>query len=92
MKAVFDVGSAEVHTIVLSTGIFNGKIVLSVDGKPASRTRFRVWIPSHRRVEILVGNQERHEVAVDVQFGKWARKTQKPRFVAYVDGEAVASN
>jgi hypothetical protein len=87
----FDVGSSEVHSVSLSTGRFNGKVILRVDGVTAKQEKFRYLIPLHRRVEIQVGQRELHSVAVDVTFAKWSRKFKKPKCTAYVDDQVVGS-
>jgi hypothetical protein len=91
VDVAFDVGSSEVHTVALSTGRFNGKVILRVNGEIAKQEKFRYLIPLHRRVEIQVGQQERHAVAVDVTFATWFRKFKQPKCTAYVDDKVVGS-
>ena len=90
MDIAFEVGNAETHTVALSTRSLNGQISLS-DGVTAERQRFWIWIPLQRRIEVQVGDEERHVVAVDVKFAKWSRKFRKPSCSVYVDDELVGS-
>ena len=69
----------------------NGKMIIFVDGETVKQEKFRLWIPIHRRYELLVGHSEVHEVAIEVALARLARKFTEPTCTAYVDGEVVGT-
>jgi hypothetical protein len=89
MDFEFDVGETESHRVGFLTSRANGKVTLTVDGQPVEQEKFRFWIPLHRHYEVLVGDSEHHEVAIDVEFARISRKFTKPTCTAYIDGKEV---
>jgi hypothetical protein len=77
------------HQVRFHTSRANGKVTLNVDGKTVRQEKFRLWIPLHRRYEVLVGDSEQHEIVIEVEFARLARKFTNPTCTAYLDGSVV---
>jgi 3-hydroxymyristoyl/3-hydroxydecanoyl-(acyl carrier protein) dehydratase len=89
MEFEFDVGETESHHVRFLTSMANGKVTLIVDGETIRQEKFRFWIPLHRRYEVVVGDSEQHDIAIEVEFARVSRKFTKPTCTAYLDGRVV---
>jgi hypothetical protein len=91
MDFQFEVGGSEPHQVRFLTSRTNSKVTLTVDGKIVKQDKFRVWIPPRRHYEVVVGDSEQHQIAIEVEFPRIWTKFKKPTCSAYVDGKVVAT-
>jgi hypothetical protein len=89
MDFQFDVGGSESHQVRFLTSTANSKVTLTVDGEIVKQEKFRVWIPPRRRYEAVIGDSEKHEIVIEVEFPRIWTKFKNPSCTASVDGEVI---
>ncbi len=89
MQFSFLVGIGEQHQIDFSFDQFAGNLAIRVDGQPLIKDFRLLSLRLTKRYEFAVGQQERHQIAIEKKRKLFLAGFRPQQYRIFVDGELV---
>jgi hypothetical protein len=89
MQFWFDVGTHEVHRVAFSFDKVWGRLVITVDGRPAVDQIRMFSVQLVKRYELTVGAQERHHVVIEKERKLFFAGFRPQTYRVLIDGQLV---
>jgi hypothetical protein len=86
MRATFDVGESEIHTVNVTFTQPTTRIVVETDGLQVANQTFATGLKLTRSMEFEVGEEERHVVRIEKRRSRLNANFRPQHFFVYIDG------
>ena len=89
MQFSFIVGTDEKHQVDFSFDQFMGNLEIRIDGQPAVKDFRMLSVRLTKRYEFEVGNEERHQVAIEKKRKLFLAGLRPQQYRIFIDGNLV---